>query len=113
MADIDAAIQDEIKTRQGATLKESFLREGNFTRFCIAFVVFLLQQWGGQNSIKWVGRYSVRTTRLKVFLVITRLKCLHQFVPSCKVGERDSSFNNPRSDTLALKIRYWHQAFME
>ena len=52
MAEIDAAIQDECEARQGATLKEIFFREGNLIRFCIAFVIFLLQQWAGQNSIK-------------------------------------------------------------
>jgi len=35
--------------------KEAFFGKGNFIRFVIAFVIFLLQQWSGQNS---VGYYA-------------------------------------------------------
>lgn len=52
MAEINAAIEVERRTRKDAGLKEAFLGNGNLIRFCIAFVVFLLQQWSGQNSIK-------------------------------------------------------------
>ncbi|KAF5358771.1 hypothetical protein D9758_008577 [Tetrapyrgos nigripes] len=37
--------------------KEAFLAKGNFVRFVIAFVIFLLQRWSGQNS---AGYYAPR-----------------------------------------------------
>ena len=54
MAEIEAAIMEEQEARQSLGLKEAFFGKGNLIRFIIAFVIFLLQQWGGQNSIKWV-----------------------------------------------------------
>ncbi|KAF9457603.1 general substrate transporter [Collybia nuda] len=55
MAEIETAIQEEREARQGLGLKEAFFGKGNFIRFVIAFVIFLLQQWSGQNS---VGYYA-------------------------------------------------------
>ncbi|EDR07128.1 uncharacterized protein LACBIDRAFT_250584 [Laccaria bicolor S238N-H82] len=55
MAEIDTAIAEEHAAREGLGLKEAFFGKGNFIRFVIAFVIFLLQQWGGQNS---VGYYA-------------------------------------------------------
>ncbi|EDR12046.1 uncharacterized protein LACBIDRAFT_183424 [Laccaria bicolor S238N-H82] len=55
MAEIDAAIEEERIARAGLGLREALLGKGNFIRFVIAFVIFLLQQWGGQNS---VGYYA-------------------------------------------------------
>ncbi|EAU83712.1 sugar transporter [Coprinopsis cinerea okayama7 len=52
-AEIQAAIQEEREARAGLGLKEAFLGKGNFIRFVIAFVIFLLQQWAGQNSINY------------------------------------------------------------
>jgi len=37
----------------GLGLREAFLGKGNSIRFVIAFVIFLLQQWGGQNSVNY------------------------------------------------------------
>lgn len=54
-AEIEAAIREEQEARKGLGLKEAFLGKGNFVRFVIAFVIFLLQQWSGQNS---VGYYA-------------------------------------------------------
>jgi len=54
-AEIEAAIQEEREARKGLGLKEAFFGKGNFVRFVIAFVIFLLQQWSGQNS---VGYYA-------------------------------------------------------
>ena len=54
-AEIEAAITEEMNAREGLGLKEAFLGKGNFIRFVIAFVMFLLQQWSGQNS---VGYYA-------------------------------------------------------
>ena len=53
MAEIEAAIMEEQEIRRGLGLKEAFLGKGNLIRFIIAFVIFLLQQWSGQNSVKW------------------------------------------------------------
>ncbi|KAF8637720.1 hypothetical protein AX17_002623 [Amanita inopinata Kibby_2008] len=55
MAEIDAAILEEKEARKGLGLKEAFFGKGNLIRFVIAFVIFLLQQWNGQNS---VGYYA-------------------------------------------------------
>lgn len=55
MAEIEAAIAEERAAREGLGWKEAFLGKGNFIRFVIAVVIFLLQQWGGQNS---VGYYA-------------------------------------------------------
>ncbi|KAF5383294.1 hypothetical protein D9615_004778 [Tricholomella constricta] len=55
MAEIETQIQEERAAREGLGFKEAFLAKGNFIRFVIAFVIFLLQQWGGQNS---VGYYA-------------------------------------------------------
>ncbi|KAJ7181181.1 general substrate transporter [Mycena filopes] len=53
MAEIEAAIQEEREARKGLGLREAFLGKGNFIRFVIAFVIFLLQQWSGQNSVNY------------------------------------------------------------
>ncbi|KAM5544475.1 hypothetical protein V8D89_002135 [Ganoderma adspersum] len=55
MAEIEAAIEEEREARKGVGAKEAFLGKGNFIRFVIAAVIFLLQQWSGQNS---VGYYA-------------------------------------------------------
>ncbi|KAG6810884.1 hypothetical protein H0H93_014691, partial [Arthromyces matolae] len=51
MAEIKAAIDEEHDARKGLGWKEAFFGKGNFIRFVIAFVFFLLQQWAGPNSI--------------------------------------------------------------
>jgi sugar porter (SP) family MFS transporter len=53
MAEIEAAILEEREARQGLGLKEAFFGKGNFIRFLIAFFIFFLQQWGGQNSVNY------------------------------------------------------------
>ena len=50
MAEIEAAIEEE---REGISLKEAFLGKGNFIRFFLAFFIFFLQQFGGQNSVNY------------------------------------------------------------
>ncbi|KAF7985421.1 hypothetical protein HWV62_5137 [Athelia sp. TMB] len=54
-AEIEAQINEERESRKGLGLKEAFFGKGNFIRFNIAFFIFLLQQWSGQNS---VGYYA-------------------------------------------------------
>ncbi|KAG6813205.1 hypothetical protein H0H87_009319, partial [Tephrocybe sp. NHM501043] len=54
MIEIEAVIEEEREARAGLGLKEAFFGKGNFVRFVIAFVIFLLQQWAGQNSVKYV-----------------------------------------------------------
>ncbi|KAF9524764.1 general substrate transporter [Crepidotus variabilis] len=53
MAEIQAAIQEERDARDGLGMREAFFGKGNFIRFVIAFVIFLLQQWAGQNSVSY------------------------------------------------------------
>ncbi|KAI9060694.1 general substrate transporter [Trametes sanguinea] len=53
MAEIEAAIEEEREARKGLGLREAFFGKGNFIRFVIAVVIFLLQQWGGQNSVNY------------------------------------------------------------
>lgn len=53
MAEIEAQINEEREARVGLGLKEAFFGKGNFIRFFIAFVIFLLQQWCGQNSVNY------------------------------------------------------------
>lgn len=55
MAEIEAAINEEKEARVGLGLKEVFFGKGNSIRFVIAIVIFILQQWSGQNS---VGYYA-------------------------------------------------------
>ncbi|KAI6011830.1 general substrate transporter [Pisolithus marmoratus] len=55
MAEIEAAIQEEQEARKGLGIREAFFGDGNFVRFVIAFAIFVLQQWSGQNS---VGYYA-------------------------------------------------------
>ena len=54
MAEIEAAVSEEREARLSLGLKEVFFGKGNFIRFVIAFVIFFLQQWTGQNSVKYV-----------------------------------------------------------
>ncbi|KAJ2915066.1 hypothetical protein MD484_g5344, partial [Candolleomyces efflorescens] len=53
MAEIQAAIEEENAARDGLNWKEAFLGKGNFVRFFIAFFIFVLQQWAGQNSVNY------------------------------------------------------------
>ncbi|EKM57341.1 uncharacterized protein PHACADRAFT_255054 [Phanerochaete carnosa HHB-10118-sp] len=52
-AEIEAAIEEERVAREGLGLKEAFLGKGNWIRFVIAIVIFLFQQWCGQNSVSY------------------------------------------------------------
>lgn len=53
LAEIEAAIHEEAEAKRGLGWKEAFLGKGNWPRFVIAFVIFLLQQWCGQNSVNY------------------------------------------------------------
>lgn len=55
MAEIEASIEEERAVRADLGIKEAFLGQGNLIRFVIAFLIFTLQQWSGQNS---VGYYA-------------------------------------------------------
>jgi len=54
IAEIEAAIEEERIAREDLGWQEAFFGKGNFVRFVIAFVIFLLQQWSGQNSVGYV-----------------------------------------------------------
>ena len=53
MAEIEAEINEEREARKGLGLKEAFFGKGNTIRFVIAIVIFILQQWSGQNSVNY------------------------------------------------------------
>ncbi|KAK1235514.1 hypothetical protein PQX77_001255 [Marasmius sp. AFHP31] len=53
MAEIEAAIEEERAAREGLGMKEAFLGKGNLIRFVIAFMIFVLQQFSGQNSVNY------------------------------------------------------------
>ena len=52
-AEIEAAIEEERAARQGLGLREAFFGKGNWPRFLIAIVIFIFQQWCGQNSVNY------------------------------------------------------------
>ncbi|KAJ7900434.1 general substrate transporter, partial [Mycena leptocephala] len=53
MAEIKAAIQEEREARQNLGFREAFFGKGNFVRFMIAVVIFLLEVWSGQNAVNY------------------------------------------------------------
>ncbi len=53
MAEIDAAILEERETRKGLGLKEAVFGKGNFVRFVISFVIFMLQGWTGGIAVRY------------------------------------------------------------
>ena len=63
MAEIEAAIEEERSARVGLGLREAFLGKGNFVRFVIAFVIFFLQQWAGQNSVSYYAPQIFKAVR--------------------------------------------------
>ncbi|KAG8901791.1 hypothetical protein FRC01_009744 [Tulasnella sp. 417] len=56
-AEIEATILEEREARAGLGWKEAFFGPGQWIRFVIAFTIFCLQQFAGQNS---VGYYAPR-----------------------------------------------------
>ncbi len=53
LAEIEAALAEEREARARLGLREAFFGRGNFPRFLIAFFIFFLQQWCGQNSVNY------------------------------------------------------------
>jgi len=53
--EIEASIEEERVATQDLGWREAFFGKGNWPRFLIAFVFFVLQQWSGQNT---VGYYA-------------------------------------------------------
>ncbi|EJD35354.1 sugar transporter [Auricularia subglabra TFB-10046 SS5] len=53
LAEIEASIEEEREARTGLGWKEAFLGKGNWPRFLIAFVIFVLQQFSGQNTVNY------------------------------------------------------------
>lgn len=72
LAEIEAVIEEERISRQNLGLREAFLGKGNWIRFLIAFFIFFLQQWCGQNSVSYYTPQiftSVRTVQMVSFAV--------------------------------------------
>jgi hypothetical protein len=51
MAEIQAAIKETRQARKNLPLTEAFLGKGNWIRFVIAILIFVLQQFSGQISV--------------------------------------------------------------
>ncbi|KAI5478488.1 hypothetical protein MNV49_005016 [Pseudohyphozyma bogoriensis] len=71
LAEITAALQEEIDATSGSSWKEIY-QKGNRLRFAIAFFMFFLQQWSGQNSISYYAptifkSIGIRGTRAGLF----------------------------------------------
>jgi hypothetical protein len=73
-AEIEAAIREEQEARKGLGLKEAFFGKGNFVRFVIAFVIFLLQQWSGQNSVGYYAPQIFSSVSLPCTTLFPRLR---------------------------------------
>ena len=61
---IEAAIAEERDARKGLGLREAFLGKGNLIRFVIAIVIFILQQWSGQNSVGYYAPQIFQSVRI-------------------------------------------------
>jgi sugar porter (SP) family MFS transporter len=86
MAEIEAVIKEEQEARQGLGWKEAFLGKGNFIRFVIAFVIFLLQQWSGQNSVNYYAPQifaSIGYIGTKNSLLASGVYGIIKFVSTC------------------------------
>jgi hypothetical protein len=53
LAEIEAALAEEREARANFGIRDAFFGRGNFVRFSIAFFIFFLQQWCGQNSVNY------------------------------------------------------------
>ncbi|PSS36917.1 hypothetical protein PHLCEN_2v1235 [Hermanssonia centrifuga] len=109
-AEIYAAIQEERAARAGLGFREAFLGKGNWIRFVIAIVIFLFQQWCGQNSVNYYapqifqsigyngvsqsllasgiyGIVKVVATSIFVFFLVESLgRKLSLFISACGMG---------------------------
>lgn len=70
IAEIEAAINEEREARQGLGIREAFLGKGNLVRFVIAFVIFLLQQWSGQNSVGYYAPQIFTSVRVLPYIQV-------------------------------------------
>ncbi|KZV98304.1 general substrate transporter [Exidia glandulosa HHB12029] len=53
LAEIEASIEEEREARAGLGWREAFTGKGNWPRFLIAFVIFVLHQFSGQNTVNY------------------------------------------------------------
>ena len=67
-AEIEIAIREEQEAKRGLGLKEAFLGKGNWPRFLIAIVIFILQQWSGQNSVGYYAPQIFQSVSTQVVL---------------------------------------------
>ena len=79
MAEIEAAIEEEREVRKGLGLREAFLGKGNFVRFVIAVVIFILQQWGGQNSVNYYAPQIFTSVSALVFYLLLSFLGLYTY----------------------------------
>jgi hypothetical protein len=101
LAEIEAAINEERESRRGLGIREAFFGKGNLIRFKIAFVIFLLQQWSGQNSVGYYAPQiftSVRAYRKPGFFA----------APSLNAWSVDRIFRNDEFPSCLGNLRH-HQ----
>lgn len=67
-AEIEAAIHEEREARKDLGWREAFTGKGNWPRFMIAIVIFILQQWSGQNSVNYYAPQIFASVRFLVHL---------------------------------------------
>ena len=95
MTEIEAAINGEREAQAGLGFRDAFFGKGNFIRFAIAFTIFLLRQWSGQNSVGYYAPQMFTSVR--------------HFTKNCATVNRQSL----RLGIRARKTHCWPQASME
>lgn len=129
MAEIEAAIREEKEARVGLGLKEVFFGKGNTIRFVIAIVIFILQQWSGQNSVGYYAPQifqSVSTFYISIYPFIIKIptKKLDRIHRRLRLPARLRNLRNrqsrrhrhlrllprrnPRSEKIPLHLRHGH-----
>ena len=92
MAEIEAAIEEERAVREGLGIREAFFGKGNFIRFVIAFVIFLLQQWSGQNSVSYYAPQIFTSVSISMVLCFG--------ISHCQLRRLDTSAARTHSSLL-------------
>ena len=89
LAEIEAALTEERNARANLGLREAFFGRGNFVRFLIAFFIFFLQQWCGQNSVSYyapqiftsVSTFPIFCLRIRHLRKVDRIYGDHKLPP--------------------------------
>jgi MFS family permease len=98
LAEIEAALAEEREARAHLGPREAFFGRGNLPRFLIAFFIFFLQQWCGQNSVGYYAPQIFTSVRnlflfdlcLIRFRSVTRVPPTRFSLRECTVWSRSS-----------------------